>query len=342
MNRNKYIHNVRPSLSPIKVKNPVFEDSKVLEKFLEERLGGIKLGKVLKGGIVSRVYEAYWNDQKVVVKHTEDFQPQEPTMFFESRRGHNLDTRILKRLAQGSISAPKVFRHFPNVTTTVLEDLGESGYRLLSNIILSRSLRIESAEKVGRELARLIKITRQWNKFYTEESAEQCFYERSLEMRLLLPESAELHEDLRKEFTGNNKYLNWPDGDPKNIFIKDGGECCFIDFGRSNFSDQRYILANFLAHILLYSLAGYIPKKLGIAYFEKCFESYMRILPVDEDIFTKYLGMEVLHRSCGKWIKGIYEHRQKLQALKFGMTVFENKINTIDRLIHTFAEDEKI
>ena len=44
--------------------------------------------------------------------------------------------------------------------------------------------------------------------------------------------------------------------------------------------------------------------------------------------------MEVLHRANGKWIQGVETKEQKLSLYKLGLTVFDEKINTINQLIN--------
>ena len=76
-------------------------------------------------------------------------------------------------------------------------------------------------------------------------------------------------------------------------------EVCFIDFGRSIWADQRYMLPNFLAHIVIYGLAGYIKPNLAKQYLLDCVYAYKKLEPVEESLFCRYLAMEVLHRSMG-------------------------------------------
>jgi len=135
-----------------------------------------------------------------------------------------------------------------------------------------------------------------------------------------------------KEYINTNKYWSWPDGHPKNIFVNQKGEVAFIDFGYSQWADQRFILPSHLAHIVIYSLAGCIEKDLAKDYILRCIDTFKKIEPINEDIFCRYLAMEVFHRANGKWVVGIETKEQKLALLKFGFTVFDEKINTINQL----------
>jgi hypothetical protein len=97
------------------------------------------------------------------------------------------------------------------------------------------------------------------------------------------------------------------------------------------------MLPNFLAHIIIYSLIGYIEKNLAAGYLLRCIDTFKKYESINENIFCKYLAMEVLHRANGKWIQGIETKEQKLSLLKFGMTVFDDKINFISKLLRLFS-----
>jgi len=44
--------------------------------------------------------------------------------------------------------------------------------------------------------------------------------------------------------------------------------------------------------------------------------------------------MEVFHRADGKWITCVEKKEQKLALLKFGMTVFDNRVDSVSNLIN--------
>jgi len=248
--------------------------------------------------------------------------------------GLKTDVDVLHKLNQSkNIRVPGIIKWIPEINTTIIEDLRETGFFLLNDQIIKNKLDIDSASYIGISIANLLIESKKWKKFNTNESAEQSIYERGLELRLAYPNTQKEYLYLEKEFIGNNKNFCWPDGHPKNIFINQKGECAFIDFGRSHWSDQRYMLPNFLAHIVIYCLAGYIKKDLAKEYILECVKSYKNIEPINEEIFCQYLAMEVLHRANGKWITGIEKKEQKLALLNFGMTVFDNKVNTVSKLL---------
>ncbi len=334
MNKNKYVLSVLPSPRPKNYPLTVLSDKKELEKKLNELGEKIELNEALKGGFVSQVYSANLNGKKVVVKHVENLTPFDPTEFFIDKNGLVEDVRILKLLAKSrKIRTPKIIRFFPKINSAIQEDLREEGFFLLNDQIIDGKLNVNSAGFVGESLANLAAESRIWKEFKTNESSEQSIYERGLELRLAYPNSQKEYLFLEKEFLGNNKYFCWPDGHPKNILVKKSGECAFIDFGRSVWADQRYMLPNFLAHIVVYCLAGYIDKKLAEQYILKSVSSYKSIEPINENIFCQYLAMEVLHRANGKWVAGIDTRGKKLALLKFGMTVFDEKVFSINELL---------
>lgn len=339
MNKNRFIHAVLPSQKKVDYPEPTLAEKDRLEAELIKRGLDIQLGKALKGGVVSQIYEAVLDDKRLVVKHTENLTPFDPTEFFISKEGHNVDTKILKLFAKSDrVNVPEVIHFFPDITATIMEDVREDGYELLSDIITNKKLKIDSADKVGKALANLAKESRSWKEFKTNESAEQSIYERGLELRLAYPNTQKEYKELEKEFTENSKYWVWPDGHPKNVFVNEKGEVLFIDFGRSHWGDQRYMLPNFLSHIGLYSLAGFIDRDIARKYISKAIKEYGEHEEVNDEIFCKYFTMEVLHRANGKWIDGIESREQKLRAMEFGMRVFDEEVYDLEGLLEILCK----
>lgn len=334
MNSFKYLVNVQPSKYPKTYPPPSpFVQRNTLEKELQ-RLGlNIVLGNPLKGGFASQVYEAQLDGNSVVVKHTEDLLPFDPTECLISKRLHDIDTRILKKLSLSTIRVPKVLYYFPKISTTIMEDLRLDGYVLLDDQIRDKKLSLNSAVHIGKKLAEFELLLQKLKFFQENESAQSNIYERGFELRFAYPNNQKQYLELEREYIKHNTYLLWPDGHPKNAFVNEQGEVAFIDFGRSHFADQRYMLPNFLSHIALFSLAGYIPNKIAHEYIDLSVTEYKKQLPIDEKIFCQYFAMEVLHRANGKWMQGIDLRTQKLVLYEFGLTVFDEKIDTINSLL---------
>lgn len=333
MNNNRFVNPILPTSNQKKYSAPLFSNKNELEKELKRLNINISIGEALKGGVVSQVYSAVLDSKKVIVKHVENLIPFDPTEFFIDKYGLKTDSQVLKKLHISKIKVPKIINEFPDLNSIVMEDMRESGFVLLNDLIIDKKFNINSAEYIGKALADLAIELKKWAEFKTNESAEQSIYERGLELRLAYPNSQKEYLFLEKEFISNNKYFVWPDGHPKNIFVNEKGECAFIDFGRSHWGDQRYMLPNFLAHIVIYNLAGYIEKNLAVNYIHRCIDTSKQIISIDEDIFCQYLAMEVLHRANGKWIQGIETKEQKLSLYKFGLSVFDYKINSFSKLI---------
>lgn len=290
-------------------------------------------GKTLKGGTVSQVYESVMEGEPVIIKHTEDLIPYDPTELSIGKEGHNTDAHVLSLLKDAEmIRVPHVIAHIPSMTTTIMEDLRTAGFTLMQDRILDRALPEQSAKNIGSMLARLAQTSRSWKPFPTNEHATGSIYERGLELRLAYPNTQKEYLDLETEFTKPAHWV-WPDGHPKNMFVNAHGEPAFIDFGRSHWGDQRYILPNFLAHIVIYSLAGYIAPGAAKTYITGCVGAFGKLEPVDEDLFCRYLAMEVLHRSYGKWIAGIETADQKTALVRFGLSVFDNDITKLVDLV---------
>ena len=312
----------------------IFSGKEYLQTALHNLGLNITLGETLKGGVVSQIYEANLDGKRVVVKHTENLIPFDPTEIFIDRRGHNIDTKVLKLLSKsGTVRVPKVLYHFPKITTTVMEDLRQDGFVLLNPLLLRGELPENSAASIGKALANLVKESGNWKPFMTNESAQESIYERGLELRLCYPNSQKQYLALEKEFTEHNEHWVWPDGHPKNMFVKPNRGVAFIDFGRSHWGDQRYMLPNFLAHIVMYTLAGYVDPVKTKSYISNCVAAYRNLEPFDEILFCRYLAMEVLHRCNGKWVDGIEKREQKVKLYNFGLTVFDDNIDTVEKLL---------
>lgn len=338
MNRNTHLQSVLPSSKAKKYPSPLFPKKEDLEKALKNKGLKIILNKPLKGGFFSKVYSAELDNQSVVVKYIDTIIPFDPTEFFIDKEQSRTDLKVLELFSDSiNVKVPKVLLKIPEINVIIMENLLEQNFILLNDLILDKKLDLNSGEKIGKSLAFFAKESKKFKEFETNESAEQSVYERGLELRLAYPNSQKQYLFLEKEFTKNNQYFCWPDDHPKNIFVKKNGECAFIDFGRSVWADQRYMLPNFLAHIVIYTLTGNIDRNLAKKYIENCIDSYREIEPIDEDIFRQYLAMEIIHRTTGKWIAGVDTKEQKLTLYKFGLTVFDNKIDSVKKLLQLLS-----
>jgi hypothetical protein len=333
-NLNKYLHSVLPSRKPKIYPKNIFSSKEDLQKELQSEGLSIVLGDVLKGGFFAQVYAATLDNKPVVVKHVGSLMPFDPTEFYIPDKQFFTDVKILKRLQKSKkIRVPHIIASYPRIRTVILEDMRESGFVLMSEQILKNILNEDSASQIGITFALLASDSRKWKQFSTNESAEQNIYERGLELRLIYPNSQQQYLALEKEFTENNEFFCWPDGHPKNVFINEKGEVAFIDFGRSCWADQKFMLPNFLAQIAVFCIAGYIRKDKTVEFIRKAVKAYSTIEQIDEKIFCEYFALEVLHRAAGKWMSGINTREQKLALYNFGLTVFDEKVETISGLL---------
>lgn len=333
MRKKIYIHSAYASSCPPQYPQPKFHTSNLLTEALAKKGIKICLGKILKGGTVSQVYEAQYQGQSVIVKHTETLLPFDPTELSINQEGHNTDIKVLSRLQKSTIKVPRIIKEYRDIHTTIMEDLRNSSYSLFSPLILMGQLPLNSAKEIGKSLAALAQESRAWKIFKTNESAQENIYERGLELRLAYPNTQKEYLSLEKEYVSSNKYWVWPDGHSKNMFINQQGKVAFIDFGRSHWGDQRFMLPNFLAHIVLYGIAGYLKKKTVVKFLKETVLSYAHYESIDESLFCKYLAMEVLHRSSGKWVEGIKTKNQKVALYNFGLSVFDDNLDSIDKLL---------
>lgn len=336
MNKNKYLNSVSPSSKPQNYPTPTsLIDKTNLQKELQKKGLNITLKESLKGGFISQVYSATLDDKEVVVKHTAGAIPFDPTELYLNKKSHDVDCKVLENLQNNlKIKVPKLLFNFPDITTSIMENLYGQSFELMQNQIFNKKLSVKTAESVGRSLAYLIIESRKWKEFLVVQTAPMSIYERGLELRLAYPNSQKEYLELEKTYLENNKFWSWSDCHPKNIFVNNNDEVVFIDFGYSQWADQRFMLPSHLAHIVIYCLSGYIEKNLAKEYILRCIDTSKEIEPISENIFCQYLAMEVLHRANGKWIEGIEKKEQKLALYKFGLTVFDEKINTINQLLN--------
>lgn len=330
----KYLTSVTPVPKNVSKSPSRLVKLETLQFELRKKGLNIQLKDSLKGGFTSQVYSADLDGKSVVVKHTEHLIPFDPTEVFLSKDQNNVDAHVLKLLQNSkNVKVPKVINHFNDLTTTIMENLYSKAYFLLQELILKNNLPLNTASNIGRQLADLVIESKRWKPFNTSVSAQESIYERGLELRLTYPNSQSEFLKLQTEYLTRNKNWMWPDGHPKNMFINKNGEVIFFDFGFSHWADSRFMLPNFLAHIVIYSLAGYLNRKISADYIFTCFKAYEKIEPINEYLFCQYLAMEVLHRSHGKWVDGIKTVEQKLALIKFGLSVFDKKINTVKKLL---------
>lgn len=324
-----FVSNSKPVISRSRFATPELLTTELAKKGIS-----IKLGNALKGGTVSQVYEAELEGKRVVVKHTEDLNPFDPTEIFICKEGHNVDTKILQFLYDKKIvKVPQVYFHFPDITTTIMEDVRASGYKLQFEQLVEGKLDQKSATAIGESIANLVNGIKDLELTSVNETAEESIYERGLELRLSYPNTQEEYHYLENEFTGNCKYITCPDVHPKNVFTDPAGNTAFIDFGRSVYGDQRFILPNYLSHIAIYALCGYYRGNEAIKYIENAIGAYRSSLEIEEKFFCQYLGMEILHRVSGKWLGGISTRTQKFKLFEFGLTIFDDKITKISQLL---------
>jgi hypothetical protein len=305
-----------------------------LAQELQNRRVTATLGRNLKGGVVSEVLEAALSDSTpVVVKYTTDWVSRDPTIVTIDKEGHNVDTQLLKYLAANTnLRVPHILNHFKDLPVTIMEDLRPAGFRLMSELLLEKSLPDNCAENIGQNLAVMQQAFSKHPEFATNESGWEIFYDRGQELRIVYPNDSSRYDALQERFTTHNQQLCAVDTHPKNMFVDQSGNMAWIDFGRSAWCDRDYALPNCLAHFVAYSLAGYIPMDACLDFIRRCVESYKQLLSVDEEVFCSYLALELLHRFAGKYITGIDSVSQKTTLLHVGLSIFDQKITTIDSL----------
>ncbi|KKQ37174.1 MAG: hypothetical protein US54_C0042G0003 [Candidatus Roizmanbacteria bacterium GW2011_GWA2_37_7] len=349
MNKNIYILPVSATFRDIKYPEKIIRSVGGLERRLKGQKLNITIGKQIQKDNMSYIYEARLDGKSVLVKHTENVVPQTPIEFLIMSDAHDTDARVLKRLDEDeNLKAPRILHNFSKYTTIIMEDVRSQGYSNVSQQILKKKLPSQSALQIGRALAHLAQASQTWEEFKTNESAHLSFYERSVEMLVAFPQDIEHYRYLEDQFAQyaeekeeqakRYRFFVWPESNPNNMYINKHGDVVFSNFGRTHWGDQQYMLAVFVAHIMIYSLLGYMPYGKAIYYIKTCLKAYKEISTIrDEQVFSQYVGMEILHRSFGKDMN-VLSQKEKLLLQKLGLMIVTEKAKTIATLLNQFKK----
>jgi len=298
----------------------------------------VELGERLKGGVVSEVFAATCNGERVVVKFTNDVVDPDPTNYFMPKETQYVDVKLLSYLRkQNVVRVPDLLYASSDFPVSVMEDLRQSGYNLLSAELEKGEIPLNAARNFGSDIALMQLALAKHDEFYTALSGQQIYYSRGQELRQAYPNKPEYFQVNYDRFTTSNQQLSAVDTHPKNAFIGKDGSVAWIDFGCSVWSDSDFALPNFLSHIAIYMLAGYISGDDAIRFIRNAIEGYAEHKSINEKSFTQYFAGEVLHRWAGKWFSGVDATDQKLRILHYGMTVFDKRLFSIDQLLQELA-----
>ena len=347
MNKNIYILPVSVTFRNIKYPEKMIKSVEGLERRLKGKKLNITIGKQVHKDNMSNIYEATLDKAKVLVKHTENVVPETPIEFLIMSDAHDTEVRVLNRFeSEEHIKAPKIIHNFPKYTTVITEDVRSQGYASLSEQILNKKLPSATATQIGKSLAHFVKVSQAWEEFKTNESAHLIFYEHSLEMLVAFPEAIEHYRFLEDQFTQyaeekedqekRDRHFVWAESSPNNMFVNKKGEVVFSNFSRGFWGDNQFMLAVFIANIMVYSLLGNILRAKAIDYIKTCIKAYKDVTAIrDEYVFSQYVGLEILHRSYGKGMN-VLSQKEKLLLQKLGLTIIEEKAKTITSLLNQF------
>lgn len=350
MNKNAFILPVSATFRDIKYPDELIKNAEGLEKQLRSKNIAVKIGKKVANEINSIQYEGVLDKQKVVISHTENIVPETPVEFLIMNESFDVDLKILKRLETAQyFQTPSMIHTLPKIKTYIAHDMQTQGFENLKKQFLKKKVSKKTALSVGRALAHLAQLSRTWEEFKTNESAQLSFYERSLEFLILYPEKLDLYRKLADEFSQFSddrdkqdklaRNFVWPDCHPSNMMTDKKEGIVLMNFGRSYWGDQRYMLPSFLAHVMIYSLLGYLTKGKAVEYVKECVSGYDKLEKItNEAIFCQYLGLEVLHCSFGRKFDAIKTTKDKGITLKLGMSIFDNEIKSINTLLKTFSK----
>lgn len=296
-------------------------------KNLALREAELEIHEVLQGGVVSIVasgtYIADGERTPVAVKHTKkEIKPGAKFCYHDIKdflsnayASQKLDAQILEDLQENTdIKVPKLIKYFEKENVTILENFNPDGFGLLQDsLIKGEKLDPKVFENIGRTLAHINNFSKNSGKKYKGlEDPQMQMEQRFVELMTSLYDGRmqyfnQLWEDIHNS---ENRYFGWPDGHPKNIAVDKENSVLIFDFGRSVEFDLDYVLPNFLAHILLFSLTGAIDFELGIQYVQKTIQSFnsnaKKLNPnytFNERKFVWYAVAEIAHRGkTMRWI----------------------------------------
>ena len=341
MNKNIYILPVSATFRDINYPEPLIRSKESLESKLQSKDISVSLEDQVSPG----VYKAKLNGKAAIVKHIENKVPRTPIEFLVMADRYVTEVKVLKKIQDTKdVKAPQVLYPFPKLNTFIMEDLSAEGYTSLADQILKKRLNVKSAAKIGAALGYLSINSRKWEEFKTNESAQLNYYNRSIEMLISYPHNLQRYEEMGRQYSQytedkeeqENKKRNfvWPDSTPQNMMITKDGDPAFVDFERSYWGDQQIMIAAFMAHIILYSLIGYIKVEDAVSYLKEVFKVYKSIdADITESVVIEYIAMELLHRSNGKGIHGITSSDDSLIIQKFARMLFDREPTNISGLL---------
>lgn len=310
-------------------------------------LGAIKLGKMLAGGVVSDIYSAVLTrkdgtQENVVVKYTHDQIPRNHNFsqtdidnsFSKAPAAHDLDIKIQKYL---QVNTPKIISHNSESRITLMQNFVDDGYMLLQDLILDQNLPEDSLLEISKTLAQVkYELSQSNDSFKQVELSRTQFDERFYELKALLYNGRmQTFNQIEDEFLADqHKRIVWTDGDQKNIAVNSDGEVMIFDLGRSIACDPEFILPNFLGHIGLFYLAGFVDEDIStfsecVASFEQTLQKYRSGYKVQESRFVNYFTASMLHRGLAmRWIDKrlgdkVGEDSVKNACLHLGDIVFD-------------------
>ena len=336
---------------------PSDTDLLYVQDFFKEKELTVAIKKRLAGGVISSVWAGEYFDEVTnntilcVIKFTKDRPEEMPLPFnkrvdhFVSAEGHNLDTDILnytKELFKDSsiTVVPKVLAHFPEEKITIMEDLTQDPYNLelFANDIREGVASIPYAKNLGETIAKisneLIKNSKNFKP--TEGSLEQ-FEERGRGALFVFHNLQKYYRIFIEKNTAYNNPLILTDVHPKNLFFGKSGVSAVIDYGRTTYGDPQFTVPNFLSHIFLAATVGLVDVSEAFAFIDTVLNSFNQYsdIKINEKDFCFYVGVEILGRSCGRWVNYVDEHKdiEKKTALTYlGQYILVHELQTVNEV----------
>ena len=329
-------------------------DKIFVDDFLKKSGENITILDRLAGGVASSVWAGNYFKENItipcVVKFTKD-RPEQMSIPFNSRidhfvsgEGHNLDTEILLHLGNvlnnEKTIVPKIFLHYPKERITVMEDLSKDPYNLklfahdLAGGIENKNFGLNLGKTIAQIQNVLLKNTLN---FLPTEGAREQFEERGQSALFVFHNLQKPYKKFLEKNVKNGNSLVLTDVHPKNLFFGADGTCAVIDYGRTTYGDPQFSLPNFLSHIFLTVAIDILNEENAFNFIDDVISEYSKYseIVLNEEDFCFYVGIEILGRSCGRWVNYLDEEKdieKKTALLYLGQFLLTKDIKTIKEL----------
>lgn len=364
-------------LKPAEQQHPDAELKRHIEglspQIFPEETRALSIRNRLAGGVISHIFAGTIEGRQtpVVIKLTEDRTCEGPpfntrTDHFIPREGHNLDTQYLRLLkavlTPDKVIIPSVLGHSAKDFITVMEHLGEAPYNMtlmsedLNTAIQNHGIKLGMAMahvqvQIGTYTHTRVSSDKMKPIVATEDALKQ-FEERGSGLLEVYRNDQKHYRRFLEQHSHSGNPMIPTDFHPKNLFFNRQGNWGIIDYGRTVKGDPKFVLPNFVSHILMNYIIGKIDES-AISFITDVCNGYAHVLSneelgglnyiFDEEQFCFYTAAEVLNRRTGKWVNYLDPNTHEgmtssLFLTQFGMTVLNDKVSSIQHMFQLAKE----